>query len=245
VTAHPGVAHTNLGTQGHGVSNRLSRVGLPFNRGSASGALPLLHAATDPTVAGGQFYRPAWGAFGYPVLETSSGPARDGATAGALWRASVELTGLDPTFVRWRLWLTSVKAVCSCPCAAGMRADVHQEPSGRTSTRRPRPGQQNRDRHRRPWRRGDRYRHPECEKQMWPRTSEGLARCHLAAACRGPRIARVCQSTGWPNTPESALLRNTAAGISTLFALLFVMPILVRFLPTSWSDPAHVLVGPD
>jgi len=32
-----------------------------------------------------------------------------------------------------------------------------------------------------------------------------------------------------------ALLRNTAAGISTLFGLLFVLPILVRFLPTSWS----------
>jgi ABC-2 type transport system permease protein len=36
-----------------------------------------------------------------------------------------------------------------------------------------------------------------------------------------------------------ALLRNTAAGISTLFGLLFVLPILVRFLPTSWSDPIN------
>lgn len=34
-----------------------------------------------------------------------------------------------------------------------------------------------------------------------------------------------------------ALLRNTAAGISTLFGLLFVLPIIVRFLPSSWSDP--------
>ena len=33
------------------------------------------------------------------------------------------------------------------------------------------------------------------------------------------------------------LLRNTAGGISTLFGLLFVLPILVRFLPSSWSDP--------
>lgn len=34
-----------------------------------------------------------------------------------------------------------------------------------------------------------------------------------------------------------ALLRNTAAGISTLFGLLFVIPIIVRFLPSSWADP--------
>ncbi|MDQ6648844.1 MAG: ABC transporter permease [Actinomycetota bacterium] len=34
-----------------------------------------------------------------------------------------------------------------------------------------------------------------------------------------------------------ALLRNTAAAISTLFGLLFVLPILVRFLPSSWSGP--------
>jgi ABC-2 type transport system permease protein len=34
-----------------------------------------------------------------------------------------------------------------------------------------------------------------------------------------------------------ALLRNTAGGISTLFGLLFVLPIIVRFLPSSWSDP--------
>jgi ABC-2 type transport system permease protein len=34
-----------------------------------------------------------------------------------------------------------------------------------------------------------------------------------------------------------ALLRNTAAGISSLFGLLFVLPIIVHFLPSSWSDP--------
>jgi ABC-type transport system involved in multi-copper enzyme maturation permease subunit len=34
-----------------------------------------------------------------------------------------------------------------------------------------------------------------------------------------------------------ALLRNTAGAISALFGILFVLPIIVRFLPTSWSDP--------
>jgi protochlorophyllide reductase len=98
VAAHPGVAHTNLGSQGHGISNRLTRIGLPFNRRAAAGALPLLRAATDPTVAGGQFYGPRWLAFGHPVLETPSPQARDGAVARGLWSASVELTGLEPTF---------------------------------------------------------------------------------------------------------------------------------------------------
>jgi hypothetical protein len=36
-----------------------------------------------------------------------------------------------------------------------------------------------------------------------------------------------------------ALLRNTAGGISALFGILLVLPIIVRFLPTSWSDPTN------
>ena len=35
-----------------------------------------------------------------------------------------------------------------------------------------------------------------------------------------------------------ALLRNTAAAISTLFGLLFVLPIIMHFLPASFSDAA-------
>ena len=55
-----------------------------------------------------------------------------------------------------------------------------------------------------------------------------------------------------------ALLRNTAGGISALVEILLVLPIIVRFLPTSWSDPintylpstagqgiTHVRVDPD
>jgi ABC-type transport system involved in multi-copper enzyme maturation permease subunit len=33
------------------------------------------------------------------------------------------------------------------------------------------------------------------------------------------------------------LLRSTAAGISTLLGVIFVLPIIVGFLPSSWSDP--------
>jgi protochlorophyllide reductase len=99
VAAHPGVAHTDLGSEGRGISNRLMRVGLPITtRSAASGALSLLRAATDPAVLGGQFYGPRWLVAGHPVLETPSKQARDDASARALWRASVELTGLDPVF---------------------------------------------------------------------------------------------------------------------------------------------------
>lgn len=34
-----------------------------------------------------------------------------------------------------------------------------------------------------------------------------------------------------------ALLRNTAAGISCLFGLLLVLPVIMRRLPSSWSEP--------
>jgi len=98
VAAHPGVARTNLGSQGHGISNGLMRVGLPICGRTTSGALPLLRAATDAAVLGGQFYGPRWGVVGPPVLETPSRRARNDASARLLWSASVELTGLDPTF---------------------------------------------------------------------------------------------------------------------------------------------------
>lgn len=99
VAAHPGVAHTDLGSEGHGLSNRLMGVGFPITAGSAaSGSLPLLRAVTDPGVLGGQFYGPRWRVVGHPVLETPSLRARDRDCAQALWKASVELTGLDPSF---------------------------------------------------------------------------------------------------------------------------------------------------
>lgn len=93
------MAHTGLGAEGQGIGNQLTRIGLPFlMRPVASGALPMLRAATDPTVLGEQFYGPRWRVFGPPVLETPGGQARDDDSARALWKASVELTGIDPSF---------------------------------------------------------------------------------------------------------------------------------------------------
>ncbi len=94
VAAHPGMAQSNLGSE-YALTNWIMRLSAPFGRGStAARALPLLRAATDPAVLGGQFYGPRWGIIGPPVLEVPSQQARDGATARALWDVSAELT--DP-----------------------------------------------------------------------------------------------------------------------------------------------------
>jgi hypothetical protein len=76
------------------------RIDLPTTSRAAAGALPMLRAATDPAVPGGQFYGPRWATVGHPILETQSPRARDRASAQALWSASVGLTGLEPTFSR-------------------------------------------------------------------------------------------------------------------------------------------------
>jgi NAD(P)-dependent dehydrogenase (short-subunit alcohol dehydrogenase family) len=91
VTAHPGVAHTNLGSQ-YALSRWMMRASGPVNSSAASGALPMLRAATDPAVLGGQFYGPAWTFSGHPVLEIPSQRARDEVAARALWDVSAELT---------------------------------------------------------------------------------------------------------------------------------------------------------
>jgi protochlorophyllide reductase len=98
VAAHPGVARTNLGSQGHSLSNQVIRIDLPMSSRAAAGALPMLRAATDPGALGGQFFGPRWAAVGHPALETPSRQARDSASARALWAASAELTALDPAF---------------------------------------------------------------------------------------------------------------------------------------------------
>jgi hypothetical protein len=60
------------------------------------GALPVLRAATDPGVAGGQYYGPRgfFGARGYPTLAHSSRRSRDTAVQRRLWAVSEELTGV-------------------------------------------------------------------------------------------------------------------------------------------------------
>ncbi|WP_103528150.1 MULTISPECIES: oxidoreductase [Streptomyces] len=104
VAAHPGLSATELGQAGPRMEGkawqaRLERVTRLYTQPAARGALPVLRAATDRAVTGGEYFGPNG------PLETrsaSAGPARrsaaarDATTAAALWDASTDLTGIDP-----------------------------------------------------------------------------------------------------------------------------------------------------
>ena len=93
VAAHPGLAGTELGR------NLPAIVAFSYARVSqkaAMGALPVLRAATDPGVLGGQYYGPRafFGTRGYPELAHSSRQSHDTAIQRRLWTVSEELTGV-------------------------------------------------------------------------------------------------------------------------------------------------------
>ncbi|MFC5379348.1 oxidoreductase [Aquipuribacter nitratireducens] len=95
VAAHPGGSRTDLGTEGTGLSNRLSTaVAAVLTQSARVGALPMLRAAVAPDVVGGEYYGPRLGLVGHPVRETPSRRARDADDAAALWEASERLTGV-------------------------------------------------------------------------------------------------------------------------------------------------------
>lgn len=97
VAAHPGASHTDLGTEGTGLLNRmLDPFGKVFSQSAAIGALPFLRAATEPGVAGGAYYGPRYLVRGHAVLETPSRSARNADAAETLWRISEGLTDLHP-----------------------------------------------------------------------------------------------------------------------------------------------------
>jgi NAD(P)-dependent dehydrogenase (short-subunit alcohol dehydrogenase family) len=94
VAAHPGASRTDLGTEGSGLTNRITALVVPFTTQPASaGALPMLRAVTAPDVKGGEYYGPRFMGFGPAVRETPSGKARDAGTAVRLAARSQELTG--------------------------------------------------------------------------------------------------------------------------------------------------------
>ncbi|HMD23963.1 MAG TPA: SDR family NAD(P)-dependent oxidoreductase [Streptosporangiaceae bacterium] len=92
VAAHPGFAATELMRH-----TPMAAVVTPlFSQDAAMGALPVLRAATDPGVLGGQYYGPGGflGLRGYPELAASSRRSRDEAVQRRLWAVSEELTGV-------------------------------------------------------------------------------------------------------------------------------------------------------
>ncbi|SDJ16584.1 NAD(P)-dependent dehydrogenase, short-chain alcohol dehydrogenase family [Frankineae bacterium MT45] len=93
VAAHPGSTHTDLGTEGSGLTNRITAALYPiFSQTVKQGALPMLRAATDPNVAGGEFYGPRYIVAGRAVRERPSRRARNVADARRLWEISAQLT---------------------------------------------------------------------------------------------------------------------------------------------------------
>lgn len=94
LAAHPGFAHTDLGSEGGGITNSMTRLFAPLvAQPAARGAEPALRAATDPTAQGGEYYGPRWKARGPAVPEIPSNRARRSDDAARLWTISERLTG--------------------------------------------------------------------------------------------------------------------------------------------------------
>jgi NAD(P)-dependent dehydrogenase (short-subunit alcohol dehydrogenase family) len=101
IAAHPGFARTNLIANGMGknaLRDTVIRVfGDLFSQSAAAGALPVLRAATDPTMRSGGYV----GSTGLFELKGPPGPAKipraacDPETGRRLWAAAETLTGLS------------------------------------------------------------------------------------------------------------------------------------------------------
>ena len=99
--AHPGIARTDLMNNGpagqpvlQAVSHLIERI---MGQSAAAGTLPLLRAATDPTVAGGEYFGPSGcaEAKGAPRIVPISSKAGDAGARRRLWEVSSQLTGTD------------------------------------------------------------------------------------------------------------------------------------------------------
>ena len=99
--AHPGYADTNLGTagaelEGRAMAARLVRLGnRVMAQSAAQGALPILYAATAPTVRPDEFIGPRLqGWRGSPARSWRAPWTLNDAAAERLWSASEQLTGI-------------------------------------------------------------------------------------------------------------------------------------------------------
>ena len=96
VAAHPGGANTSV----PGTSNNLSRLERFFFRlvsqSASMGALPLLYAATEEHITGGELIGPGGIAHsrGYPKVDRHARNEYDRFAAARLWEVSEELTGV-------------------------------------------------------------------------------------------------------------------------------------------------------
>ncbi|MGC5399179.1 oxidoreductase [Streptomyces sp. DT20] len=102
VLAHPGYTATGLQTDGPvgPVKLLFGHLLTPLAQNPAQGALPQLYAATDPSVAGGEFIGPDGMAElrGGPTRVELSAGAADAATGRRLWELSERATGVRYVF---------------------------------------------------------------------------------------------------------------------------------------------------
>lgn len=97
VAAHPGAAATELGRHAPRALRGLVRSGSRLVLQNAwMGALPVLRAATDPAVRGGEYYGPGGflELYGYPVRVESSAQSHAPELQRWLWEISSGLTGV-------------------------------------------------------------------------------------------------------------------------------------------------------
>jgi NAD(P)-dependent dehydrogenase (short-subunit alcohol dehydrogenase family) len=103
VVAHPGLARTEIMRNSPAFIRALMPILMPFSspitQSAEMGALPILRAATDPGVLGGQYYGPGGRWLpefkGPPVLVSSTEQSRDPVLQRRLWAVSEELTGVS------------------------------------------------------------------------------------------------------------------------------------------------------
>jgi NAD(P)-dependent dehydrogenase (short-subunit alcohol dehydrogenase family) len=93
VAAHPGFSKTELLRD---ASFPIRYFFMAISQSPQSGALPALRAATDPGVAGGQYYGPGGLAElrGHPTVVQSSTQSHDEDLQLQLWEVSEKLTGI-------------------------------------------------------------------------------------------------------------------------------------------------------
>jgi NAD(P)-dependent dehydrogenase (short-subunit alcohol dehydrogenase family) len=96
VAAHPGVSNTDLADHVKAIKILRPFVGWIL-QSAAMGALPIIRAAVDPDVNGGQYYGPGGRneRRGYPVIVGSSEASQNLQDAKDLWQVSEALTGVS------------------------------------------------------------------------------------------------------------------------------------------------------
>ncbi|MCD8379839.1 MAG: hypothetical protein LUC95_05890, partial [Lachnospiraceae bacterium] len=92
--AHPGLAQTNImpAQAKNAVSRKLLTLLSYTLKPTIYGAMPLIHAATDQTVRGGEYFGPSKDRM--PDVVQSNKASHNLKTARRLWEVSEELTGL-------------------------------------------------------------------------------------------------------------------------------------------------------